>query len=64
MPEDGRARGVGRSLKLKAGSLLFIEKNEPRQIMNTGAERLVTIYFYSSPAYTHGGDIKRSVQRK
>lgn len=54
----GRAKFRNRrSLSLKPGSLLLIEKNEPHQITNTGRVPLVTINFYAPPAYTSEGDV-------
>jgi hypothetical protein len=40
-------------------ALLLIEKGEPHQIINTGAP-LVTINFYSPPAYRKNGELLRS----
>ena len=60
---SGRAKGKGRSISLKAGSLLLIEKREPHQITNTGKEPMVTLNFYAPPAYTDEGEVKRSVKR-
>ena len=54
----GRAR-VGKSrVALKANSLLLIEKDEPHQITNTGKQPLVTLNFYSPPAYTTDGELR------
>jgi len=54
----GRAKFRNRrSLSLKPGSLLLIEKNEPHQITNTGQVPLVTINFYAPPAYSSEGDV-------
>jgi len=53
---------VGRKIaKLKKGDLLLIPKKAPHQITNTGRARLVTLNFYSPPAYTQGGEVKSSV---
>ena len=60
----GRAKTPGRSVPIKAGSLVLIEKDEPHQITNTGRRPLVTINFYAPPAYTPDGEVKRSVKRK
>ncbi|MDB5303134.1 MAG: Mannose-6-phosphate isomerase [Phycisphaerales bacterium] len=60
----GRAKVGRRAVRLKAGSLLLVEKNEPHQISNTGDEPLVTVNFYSPPAYTKKGEVKPSVKRR
>jgi mannose-6-phosphate isomerase-like protein (cupin superfamily) len=52
---SGRAKTPRRSLKLKAGSLLLIEKNEPHQITNTSRRPMITINFYAPPAYDTDG---------
>jgi mannose-6-phosphate isomerase-like protein (cupin superfamily) len=59
---SGRAKTRQRALKLKAGSLLLIEKNEAHQISNTGREPMVTINFYAPPAYSADGEVKASVR--
>jgi mannose-6-phosphate isomerase-like protein (cupin superfamily) len=61
---SGRAKTPSKSISLKEGSLLLIEKNEPHQITNTGKDPLVTLNFYAPAAYTPDGDVKKSVQRK
>jgi mannose-6-phosphate isomerase-like protein (cupin superfamily) len=58
----GRAKIGRRNVRLKPGSLLLIEKNERHQITNTGAEALVTVNFYSPPAYTKSAEVKPSVK--
>ena len=60
----GRAKTSARSVSLKQGSLLLIEKNEAHQITNTGKQPLVTLNFYAPPAYTPDGEVKKSVQRQ
>ena len=55
----GRARVAGRSARLRPGSLLLIEKGEPHQITNTGRSSLVTVNFYSPPAYRKDGELLR-----
>jgi mannose-6-phosphate isomerase-like protein (cupin superfamily) len=60
---SGRAKFKGRSVQLKEGSLLLIEKNEAHQIMNTGRRVLVTLNFYAPPAYTENGEVKAAVER-
>src|SRR3954471_24702904 len=59
----GRAKVGRRSLRLRAGSLLLIEKGEAHQITNTGDAPMVTLNFYAPPAYTKGGDVKPTVKR-
>ena len=59
---SGRARVGRRSLKLEAGSLLLIEKGERHQVSNSGGSALVTLNFYSPPAYTSAGDVRHSVK--
>jgi len=60
----GRAKGRGQTVRIKAGSLLLIEKREPHQITNTGNEPLMTVNFYAPPAYGADGEVKRSVKSK
>ena len=55
----GRARVAARSARLRPGSLLLIEKGEPHQITNTGRSPLVTVNFYSPPAYRSDGELLR-----
>lgn len=57
------ARIEGRSIKLKTGSLLLVEKGEKHQITNTGSAPLVTLNFYAPPAYTRDGEVKPTVAR-
>jgi mannose-6-phosphate isomerase-like protein (cupin superfamily) len=55
----GRARVGRRSVKLKEGSLLLVEQNEPHQVENTGRKKpLVTINLYVPPAYTPKGEVR------
>jgi mannose-6-phosphate isomerase-like protein (cupin superfamily) len=60
---SGRAKFIGRSVQLKEGSLLLIEKNEAHQITNTGKSPLVTLNVYAPPAYTEDGEVRPSVGR-
>ena len=46
-----------RKIRLKAQSLLLIEKGEPHQIRNSGRQPLVTLNFYAPPAYSKEGDV-------
>src|SRR3954468_20027079 len=48
----GRAKVSRRTVPLKPGDLLLIEKSEPHQIANTGRKPMVTLNFYAPPAYT------------
>lgn len=52
----GSARVGKRTVALKAGSLLFIEKREPHKITNTGRKQLVTFNVYSPPGYGSDGE--------
>lgn len=47
----GKRRSSVRIVKLRASSLLLIEKGELHQIKNTGRQPLSTINFYAPPAY-------------
>jgi len=42
--------------RLRAGTLLLIERGDRHEIKNTGREKLVTLNFYVPPAYTDDGD--------
>lgn len=42
--------------RLRAGSLLVIERGERHEIRNTGRGLLRTLNFYSPPAYTDSGN--------
>ena len=53
-----------RTIKLKTGSLLTIEKNELHQIQNTGSRPLRTLNIYVPPAYTQGGEVKASAKKQ
>ena len=46
----------GRKHKLKAGSLVLIERGTTHEIRNTGRSRLQTLNVYVPPAYTAAGD--------
>ena len=54
----GRARVEKRSVALKTGSLLLIEKGEAHRITNTARKPLVTLNLYAPPAYTKADDVK------
>ena len=53
----GRAIVARRSVRLKPSDLLLIGKGERHQIINSGRSNLVTINFYSPPAYDRHGDV-------
>ncbi|MBW8886013.1 MAG: cupin domain-containing protein, partial [Planctomycetia bacterium] len=42
--------------RLRAGTLLLIERGDTHEIKNTGREKLVTLNFYVPPAYTDDRD--------
>jgi mannose-6-phosphate isomerase-like protein (cupin superfamily) len=50
----GTARISGRTVRLRPGSLVLIEKREPHQI-RAGRSRLVTFNVYVPPAYDAAG---------
>ena len=52
----GSALMKGRRHKLRAGSLLFIQRGERHEIRNTGRTLLRTLNFYVPPAYSRTGD--------
>jgi len=56
---SGRARVGKRTVALKAGSLLLIEKREPHRITNTGRTRLVTFNVYAPPGYRSDGEPRK-----
>jgi len=58
---SGVAKVGRRRLRLKEGDLLLIPKKAIHQITNTGRVRLITLNFYSPPAYTRDGNVKSSV---
>lgn len=49
---------VRRSVVLRAGSLLVIEKGERHQIRNTGKASLRTLNTYCPPAYDSAGELR------
>jgi mannose-6-phosphate isomerase-like protein (cupin superfamily) len=51
----GSARIGRRTVKLRPGSLLLIEKREPH-VIRAGRRRLVTINVYVPPAYGEDGE--------
>jgi mannose-6-phosphate isomerase-like protein (cupin superfamily) len=60
----GTARVGRRSVALRQGSLLLIEKGEPHRITNTGKVPLVTLNCYAPPAYTANEEVRPAVKRK
>ena len=55
---NGRGTVGKRTVALKPGSLLLIEKGEPHKVTNTGQKMLVTLNLYCPPAYRESGDVK------
>ncbi len=52
----GQAIVNRRNYRLRAGTLLLIEKGDTHEIKNTGRQQLVTLNFYVPPAYSDNGD--------
>ena len=50
--------GRRRSIPLRAGTLLVIEKGEKHEVCNTGRTLLKTLNFYYPPAFARDGDPK------
>ena len=48
---DGEAKIGGKSVKIKAGDLLLIEKGETHEIINGGDAPLKTFNIYAPPEY-------------
>jgi len=57
---SGLAIVEGARRRLRRGSLLLIERGERHEIRNTGRSLLVTVNFYSPPAYTQKGVLKHA----
>lgn len=53
---NGEAIIDGRRHKLRAGSLLLIERKEKHQVRNSGRGLLRTLNFYVPPAYRRDGN--------
>ena len=53
---SGAATVNGRRLRLKAGTLLLIERGDHHEIRNTGRGVLRTVNVYVPPAYTADGE--------
>jgi mannose-6-phosphate isomerase-like protein (cupin superfamily) len=56
IPKGGRRRTIA----LRPGSLLIIQRGEKHQIKNAGHRPLRTINFYSPPAYQKNGTLRPS----
>jgi mannose-6-phosphate isomerase-like protein (cupin superfamily) len=56
--EAGRGVAIvnGMRIKLRAGSLVLIERGDRHEIRNTGRGPLKTLNVYVPPAYTKAGD--------
>ena len=52
----GQAVVNGKRYRLRAGTLLLIERGDTHQIKNTGRGKLATLSFYVPPAYTADGE--------
>jgi mannose-6-phosphate isomerase-like protein (cupin superfamily) len=52
----GAATVEGRRVKLRAGSLVVIERGENHEIRNTGRTPLKTLNFYTPPAFKDDGN--------
>ena len=53
---SGRATVNGRTVKLRAGTLVLIEHGDRHAIRNIGRSPLRTLNIYVPPAYTSDGD--------
>jgi mannose-6-phosphate isomerase-like protein (cupin superfamily) len=53
---SGEARVNGKRHRLRAGTLLLIERKERHEIRNTGRAPLRTLNFYVPPAYRKDGN--------
>jgi mannose-6-phosphate isomerase-like protein (cupin superfamily) len=51
----GMAIVEGKHRRLRAGSLVLIEKGEKHEIRNVGSTHLRTLVFYAPPAYKDSG---------
>jgi mannose-6-phosphate isomerase-like protein (cupin superfamily) len=51
----GQAVVNGHRYRLRAGTLLWIERGDTHEIKNTGRGKLATLNFYVPPAYTADG---------
>jgi len=53
---EGTAVVAGRNCRLRAGTVLLIERGEPHEIRNTGGEPLRTLNIHVPPACDPSGD--------
>ena len=53
---SGTARIAGRTVRLRPGSLVLIERREPHVIRAGARSRLVTVNIYVPPAYRDDGE--------
>ena len=53
---SGAATVNGKRRRLRAGTLMLIERKDRHQIKNTGRTPLRTLNIYLPPAYTRSGD--------
>ena len=51
----GRARVNGRTIPLRQGMLVLIERGDQHEIQNTGRRQLKTVNFYTPAAYRRDG---------
>jgi mannose-6-phosphate isomerase-like protein (cupin superfamily) len=54
---SGQATVNGKRNRLRAGTVLLIERGDTHEIRNTGRQPLRTLNVYVPPAYTQGGDV-------
>ena len=53
---SGRARVNGRTVRLRKGTLVLIERGDRHEIRNTGRGQLKTVNFYTPAAYRRDGE--------
>ena len=56
MAGTGTATVNGRKYRLRAGTLMLIEKGDRHEILNSGDEPLRTLNIYVPPAYRKDGE--------
>ena len=56
------AQGRRRTVKLRPGTSLLIERYERHRIKNSGRGALRTLNLYSAPAYATDGSVRRSAR--
>lgn len=52
----GRARVNGRTVPMRAGTVLLVERGDAHEIRNTGRGQLKTFNLYQPPAYRRDGE--------